>query len=233
MRATLRFALLIPLSAAILCAASKRSLNAFPGSTPSIDGVFSPGEWGDATQFYGIDGWTFVSPAASKPARKPSVVSVHGFVKHDASHLYFAFDVGDPGVHPKDGIRILWKSPRGGTLRNLFCGVTTGLAPAARGAEDSVQCAASVTSERGYAMEWAIPFNPFVEIAPGKFYSPQIRSAALLFNLAINDFEDPASKARSAAPALSHQFWFSSATKGPVMPIQPTATLWILSGSRQ
>ena len=34
-----------------------KTLNAFPGTTPKIDGVLSKGEWDDATTFTGVSEW--------------------------------------------------------------------------------------------------------------------------------------------------------------------------------
>src|SRR6185503_4802571 len=44
-------------AALFLCAGQfPRSVNAYPGKTPTLDGVISPGEWDDATTFTNA-GW--------------------------------------------------------------------------------------------------------------------------------------------------------------------------------
>jgi len=80
-----------------------RSLYAFPGKAPVLDGVLSPGEWDDATQFFGVKDWV---PQFS-PTTDPNDLSVHGFVKHDDKRLYFAFDVTDDVLYGIDTERWL------------------------------------------------------------------------------------------------------------------------------
>lgn len=80
-----------------------RSLYAFPGKTPKLDGVISPGEWDDATQFFGVNGWT---PQFSRTT-DPKDLSLHGYVKHDGKRLYFAFEITDDVLYGIDTPRWL------------------------------------------------------------------------------------------------------------------------------
>src|SRR5262249_42197775 len=34
-----------------------RTINAYPGKTPALDGKISPGEWNDSTEFFGVTDW--------------------------------------------------------------------------------------------------------------------------------------------------------------------------------
>lgn len=80
-----------------------RFLEAFPGSTPVLDGVISIGEWDDATRFEGVRGWRaqFSTVANSRD------LSLKGWVKHDGQRLYFAFDVTDDVLYGIDTARWL------------------------------------------------------------------------------------------------------------------------------
>ena len=86
-----------------------KTLDAYRGSTPKLDGVLAPGEWDDATSFTGVEGWR----PQFLPVERAADLSLRGWVKHDGQRLYFAFDVTDdvrygidtprwlPGNNPK------------------------------------------------------------------------------------------------------------------------------------
>lgn len=80
-----------------------RSLDAYPGSTPRLDGVISPGEWDDAVTFSGVADWV---PAFTK-TMGPTDLSLRGWVKHDDKRVYFAFDVTDDVLYGIDTPRWL------------------------------------------------------------------------------------------------------------------------------
>src|SRR3982751_4281213 len=80
-----------------------KSLEAFPGKTPVLDGVLSPGEWDDATKSTGVEGWR----PQFLPVQNGSDLSLRGYVKHDAQRLYFAFDVTDDVLYGIDTPRWL------------------------------------------------------------------------------------------------------------------------------
>ncbi|MBM3726262.1 MAG: hypothetical protein FJW40_12645 [Acidobacteria bacterium] len=82
-----------------------RTLRAYPGATPVVDGVLAPGEWDDAVRFQGVHGWT---PQFS-PTRHPADLSLEGWVKHDGKRLYFAFKVTDDVLYGIDTPRWLPK----------------------------------------------------------------------------------------------------------------------------
>ena len=80
-----------------------RSLDAYPGSTPKLDGVISPGEWDDAATFTGVADWV---PAFTRTT-DPKDLSLSGWVKHDGKRVYFAFDVTDDVLYGIDTPRWL------------------------------------------------------------------------------------------------------------------------------
>lgn len=80
-----------------------RTLEAFRGTTPKLDGVLSPGEYDDATPLTGVKGWT----AQFTPARDPKDLALKGWVKHDGQRLYFAFEIVDDVLYGIDTPRWL------------------------------------------------------------------------------------------------------------------------------
>ena len=80
-----------------------RTLEAFPGAAPRLDGVLAPGEWADATSFTGVLDWI---PQFSKTT-DPKDLALKGFVKHDGKRLYFAFDITDDVLYGIDTPRWL------------------------------------------------------------------------------------------------------------------------------
>jgi solute:Na+ symporter, SSS family len=99
-----RAAAVLALLAVVLSAGEfPRTLDAYRGRTPKVDGVISPGEYADATRFTGVAGWT----AQFTPTTNPEDLSVTGYVKHDGKFLYFAFDVTDDVLYGIDTPRWL------------------------------------------------------------------------------------------------------------------------------
>jgi solute:Na+ symporter, SSS family len=82
-----------------------RTLEAFPGRTPKMDGVISRGEWDDATKFTGVLDWSHTFT----PTTDPKDLGLIGYVKHDGRRLYFAFDVTDDVLYGIDTARWLPK----------------------------------------------------------------------------------------------------------------------------
>ncbi len=96
--------LALALSAAALRAGeSPQSLYAYRGTTPTLDGVISPGEWADATAFTGVQEWT---PQFSSVSSETDL-ALRGWVKHDGRRLYFAFDITDDVLYGIDTPRWL------------------------------------------------------------------------------------------------------------------------------
>ena len=82
-----------------------RTLEAFKGKTPKLDGVISPGEYADATEIAGVLDWI---PQFTKTT-DPKDLALKGWVKHDGKRLYFAFDITDDVLYGIDTPRWLPK----------------------------------------------------------------------------------------------------------------------------
>lgn len=83
----------------------KRSLDAYPGKSPKLDGKLSKGEWSDATPITGVLDWTHTF----SPTTDPKDLSLKGWVKHDGKRLYFAFEIEDDLLYGIDTARWLPK----------------------------------------------------------------------------------------------------------------------------
>jgi SSS family solute:Na+ symporter len=81
----------------------KPFMRAWRGTTPTLDGVISPGEWDDATTFRGGRGWV----ATFTPTTDDADLALRGWVKHDGENLYFAFRVVDDVLYGIDTPRWL------------------------------------------------------------------------------------------------------------------------------
>lgn len=66
-------------------------MHAYRGSTPTLDGVVTPGEWEDAVSFEGTDCWMHQYSSTTDS----NDLFVKGYIKHDGHDLYLAFDVTD------------------------------------------------------------------------------------------------------------------------------------------
>jgi SSS family solute:Na+ symporter len=54
------------------------------------------------------------------------------------------------------------------------------------------ECAAKPKpGRRGYIIEWAVSFDPCLEVEPGKFYSPAMGDRAMGLNILIGDLDEP------------------------------------------
>ncbi len=260
-----------------------RTLNAFPGSTPKIDGVLSPGEWGDATQFYGVQDWI----PQFTPTTDSSDLALHGFVKHDGKRLYFAFDITDdvlygidtarwlPAGNPKaheltregfpwfgDEMEILlnasnrWtgaeQAAGNGLSWQMVCNLTKsrlggvgvgGLlegeprkdprawATYRRWIETGAQQAAVQVKpgRKGYVIEWAIRFDPCLEVEPGRFYSTAMGSRAIGLNIALGDLDEKETGTGNFGN-FHHEDWWTGA-KDVRTQLRHWGTLWIMSES--
>jgi SSS family solute:Na+ symporter len=261
-----------------------RNLHAFPGTTPKIDGVLSPGEWGDATQFYGVENWI---PQFS-PTTDPKDLSLHGFVKHDGIKLYFAFEITDdvlygidtprwlPANNPKaheltpegfpwfgDEMELLinasnrWKGNEtaagDGASWQMVCNLTKSrLGGAGKGGllegeprkdpkawqtyrqwilSGAQQAVAKVKpGGKGYIIEWAVSFNPCLEVEPGRFYSTAMGSRAMGLNIALGDL-DEMEKGAGNFGNFHHEDWWAGA-KNVRTQLRHWGTLWIMSETK-
>lgn len=261
-----------------------RTLEAYQGSTPVLDGALSPGEWDDATAFRGVDGWI----PQFTPTRDPADLSVRGWVKHDGRSLFFAFDVTDdvlygidtprwlPDNNPRahdltpegfpwfgDEMELLinasnrWRGNESaagdGSSWQMVCNLTksrkggVGQGGLLEGEprrdpkawatyqrwilEGAQTCVARAKpSGRGYIIEWAVRFNPCLEVEAGKFYSVDLGDRPVGLNIALGDLDE---KERGAGNFgnFHHEDWFAGA-KDVRTQLRHWGTLWMKTGSR-
>ena len=244
----------------------KPVLDAWPGSTPVIDGIISPGEWDDATRFTGVLNWSHTFTATTDPRD----LALTGYVKHDDKRLYFAFDVTDdllygidtprwlPKENPKaheltregypwfgDEMELLinaankWSGNENaagnGSSWQMVCNLTKSrLGGVGKGGllegeprksleawntyQRWIQTAAQEAvakrkpAGKGYVIEWAVNFNPCLEVEPGKFYSPSMGDRAMGLNIAVGDLDTPESGAGNFG-GFHHEEWFAGDSK--------------------
>ena len=261
---------------------SPNKLSAFPGRSPKIDGVLSPGEWKDATQFYGVIDWVHTFT----PTTDPRDLALHGYVKHDGKRLYFAFDVTDdvlygidtprwlPKENPKaheltrqgypwfgDEMELLinatnrWSGDENaagdGTSWQMVCNLTKSrlggigkgglLEGEPRSSEKAWNTYARWIRERkqeavarvkpggkGYIIEWAVSFNPCVEVTPGTFWSPSMGNRAVGLNIALGDLDEP-EKGAGNFGNFHHEDWFAG-HKTTRTQLREWGTLMLMSG---
>jgi solute:Na+ symporter, SSS family len=257
----------------------RRTLHAWPGATPVLDGTLSPGEWDDATRFTGVLDWTHTFT----PTTEPRDLALTGYVKHDGQRLYFAFDVNDdllygidtPRWLPTENPKAHELTPEGypwfGEEMELLINATnhwTGRENAA-GNGSSWQMVCNLTKSRlggigvggllegeprgnpkawatyqrwiqtgaqqaiakrkpsgkGYIIEWAVNFDPCLEIEPGRFYSPSLGERAMGLNIALGDLDTPESGAGNFGN-FHHEDWFAGDPQRRTE-LREWGTLWI------
>ena len=259
------------LALSAFCAESTKSLDAFPGKTPKIDGKLSSGEWSDATPIRGVLDWTHTF----SPTTDPKDLKLQGCVKHDGRRLYFAFEVDDdllygidtprwlPKENPKAHEYVDGKPSReafpwfGDEMEILLNATNTFKADeSVEGNGRSWQMVVNLTKSRlgglgkggllegeprrdakafstysqwidsgamtaatsvkpnhkGYIIEWSIAFDPCVEVAPGKFWSPAMGDREVGINIALGDLDTPEAGSGNFGN-FHHEDWFSGGTK--------------------
>eukprot|EP01116_Phalansterium_solitarium_P007422 TRINITY_DN20084_c0_g1_i1.p1 TRINITY_DN20084_c0_g1~~TRINITY_DN20084_c0_g1_i1.p1 ORF type:complete len:301 (+),score=89.72 TRINITY_DN20084_c0_g1_i1:140-1042(+) len=78
--------------------ADYRTIRAYKGSTPQIDGKLLFDEWTDATHFNGVQQWT----ATFSPVTDAADLSVDAWIKHDRDRIYLALNVTDDVLYGFD-----------------------------------------------------------------------------------------------------------------------------------
>ncbi len=255
------------------------AVEAFPGSTPVLDGRIDAAEWADASRISGARGWM----AQMSPVRDEKDLAFTVWVKHDGRRLYFAFRVHDDVLYgidtPRwlppnnakaheltregwpwfgDEVEILMDSRRqwtgaenaagdGGSWQ-MVCNLTKSrLGGVGQGGllegEPRSKAEAWATYQKwirtgamqaavrrlpeghGYEMEWAISFEPCLEIAPGQFYRTELGDRAFGLNLAVGDLDEP-EKGRGNFGLFHHEEWWAGA-KGRPTQLRAWGTLWM------
>lgn len=85
-------------------------------------------------------------------------------------------------------------------------------------------------NHKGYYIEWSIAFDPCVEIAPGKFWSPASGTRDVGFNLALGDLDTPEAGAGNFGN-FHHEDWFAGGAKTRTQ-LNNFGTLRLHSGPR-
>ena len=261
-----------------------RSIDAYLGTTPKLDGVISAGEYADAAEITGVADWI---PQFS-PTTDPKDLSLKGWVKHDGSRLYFAFDITDdvlygidtprwlPDKNPKaheltrdgypwfgDEMEILinatnrWSGTESaagnGESWQMVCNLTKsrkgGIGkggvlegeprsdPKAwdtyqrwieSGAQDAV--AKPKPGGKGYVIEWAIRFDPCLQVAPGQYYSTKLGDRAMGLNIALGDLDQPERGAGNFGN-FHHENWWAG-VKDERTQLRHWGTLWMRAGRK-
>jgi len=267
--------------AALSCLAGDfpRSLSAPSGTAPAIDGLLAPGEWDDAAPFTGPRHWI----SQFSPTTDASDLSFAGYVKHDDSNLYFAFDVTDdvlygidtprwlPDENPKaheltregwpwfgDEIELLihagprWKGDESAAGDGFSWQMVLNLTKSRLGGigrggllegeprrdprafetyRQWIDSGAMRGAARpkpgghGYIMEWAVRFNPCLEVEPGRFYSPAMGDRAVGLNIAVGDLDRKETGAGNFGH-FHHEEWFAGARNVRTQ-LRYWGTLWI------
>ncbi len=75
----------------------------------------------------------------------------------------------------------------------------------------AMECAAAVKpGGKGYIMEWAVSFDPCLEVEPGKFYSPAMGNRPMGLNIALGDLDEK-EKGEGNFGNFHHEDWFAGA----------------------
>jgi SSS family solute:Na+ symporter len=285
----MRGALILLAAIPALAGEFPKTLNAFPGTTPKIDGILSKGEWDDATTFCGVSEWI---PQFS-PTYDHRDLSLRGWVKHDGKRLYFAFEIRDdvlygidterwlPDENPKaheltregfpwfgDEMEILinasnkWTGNEGaagnGSSWQMVCNLTKsrlhGVGKGKGGLLEgeprrdeaawntyqkwiltgAMHAAAKVadgkSKPRRYVIEWAIDFDPCLEVEPGRFYSTEMGDRAMGLNIALGDLDEK-ERGKGNFGNFHHEDWWTGA-KGTRTQLRQFGTLWIRTRTR-
>lgn len=97
--------------------------------------------------------------------------------------------------------------------------------------EGAQQAAAAPRSGGGgYRIEWAIAFDPCLEVEPGRFYHPGLGDRAVGLNIAVQDLDEPEKGAGNFA-GFHHEQWWAGA-KGVRTQLRHFGTLWLRASPR-
>lgn len=80
---------------------------------------------------------------------------------------------------------------------------------------------------KGYIVEWAVRFDPCLEIEPGKFYSPELGNRAMGLNIALGDLDEK-ERGEGNFGNFHHEDWFAGA-KDVRTQLRHWGTLWMMS----
>jgi SSS family solute:Na+ symporter len=83
---------------------------------------------------------------------------------------------------------------------------------------------------KGYVIEWAVSFNPCLEVSPGQFYSTALGDRAMGLNIALGDLDRKETGAGNFGN-FHHEDWFAGA-KDLRTQLRQWGTLWIRTRPR-
>lgn len=78
---------------------------------------------------------------------------------------------------------------------------------------------------KGYIIEWAVAFNPCLEVEPGQFYSTELGDRRMGLNIALGDLDEKG-KGRGNFANFHHEDWFTGARDVRTQ-LRHWGTLWI------
>jgi len=83
---------------------------------------------------------------------------------------------------------------------------------------------------KGYIIEWAVNFDPCLEVEPGKFYSTAMGDRAMGLNIALGDLDEK-EKGAGNFGHFHHEDWWTGA-KDVRTQLRQWGTLWIKTDRR-
>jgi solute:Na+ symporter, SSS family len=91
---------------------------------------------------------------------------------------------------------------------------------------DAMECAARPKDNgKGYIIEWAVNFDPCLEVSPGTFYSTAMGDRAMGLNIALGDLDHPENGAGNFG-RFHHEDWWAGA-RNVRTNLRQWGTLWI------
>ena len=100
--------------------------------------------------------------------------------------------------------------------------------------DGSMDCQATVTKKEKmggtYVVEWAVNFDPCLEVEPGKFYSTSMGDRKMGLNIAVGDLDEK-ERVTDNIYHFHHEDWWAG-NKGTRTNLKDFGTLWIMTKPR-
>lgn len=81
---------------------------------------------------------------------------------------------------------------------------------------------------RGYVIEWAVSFNPCLEVEPGRFYEPSMGNRQMGLNIALGDLDEK-KKGEGNRFHFHHEQWWAG-EKDKRTQMRQWGLLWLMAG---
>jgi SSS family solute:Na+ symporter len=92
--------------------------------------------------------------------------------------------------------------------------------------DHAMDCAAKPKpGGKGYVIEWAVSFDPCLEVSPGVFYSTKLGDRAMGLNIALGDIDEK-ERGKGNFAHFHHEDWFAGTPQGRTR-LKEWGTLWI------